>query len=386
MPSQQPRVLFLGSKEFPFGSNKGDDPITSGGIESYVDVLAPALAAKGIEVTVVTRRFRSTPAKENVGGVKVERVHWLRGFFLRNPSFNLLSFSKALRVKCDLIHSHGIVAGFFGWVAARLRGKKLVVTPHGIASGQPQYSAVSGLFKLLERFVYKRADAVVFLSEGEKSNFAAKKIVAKHPFIIGSGIDLARFRRSRNAEAAERLKKQLGLQGKTVITFVGRLAAVKGLNYLLEAFAEIAGNDCALLIVGEGPERKALEAQAKELGLGGKALFLGARDDTPAIYAASDVYVQPSLSEGMPMSVAEAMAAGCALLVTRIGLPVEEGIDALVVEPKNAGALAKALEKLCSDAGLRKKIAANAVKSSKKFSIEETVKKHLELYKSLLKA
>jgi len=382
MKTEAPAILFLGSKEFPFGTNQGQDPIKSGGIETYVETLAKALSRKA-RITVVTREFRGSPSTEVVDGVRVERVPWIHGFFLRNPSFNLFSFAKALTLDCDLIHAHGLVAGLFGLKAARLRGKKIIVTPHGIASGQ--YSAALNAVLLgLEKLVYGSADATVFLSEGEKKRFAEKGIFAKNAVVIPTGIDLKSFDRKKHSTQATRLKKELRINGKTVVTFVGRLVAVKGVNYLLEAFAEIAGKNCALLVVGDGPERKTLETKAKELGLREKAFFLGERTDMPAIYAASDVFALPSLSEGVPVTLLEAMASGCAPILTDIGLPVEKGVDALVVKPGDVESLAEALKQLCGSDGLRSRISANALKNSKKFSREKMAEAHARLYEKLL--
>ncbi|NYZ75453.1 glycosyltransferase family 4 protein [Candidatus Micrarchaeota archaeon] len=380
MKTDAPAVLFLGSKEFPFGSNKGQDPIKSGGIETYAETLAKALSKKA-RITLVTREFRGSPVKEVVGGVRVERVPWIPGFFLRNPSFNLFSFAKALELEYDLVHAHGLVAGFFGLVAGRLRGKKVVVTPHGIASGQ--YSAALNAALLgFEKLVYGSADATVFLSEGEKKRFAEKRVFAKNAVVIPSGIQLEAFDRKTHSAKAARLKKELGINGETVVTFVGRLSKVKGVDYLLQAFKK-SGKNSVLLIAGDGPERSRLEALAKKLGLN-NVFFLGHRTDTPAILAASDVFVLPSLSEGVPVSLLEAMASGCAPIVTDIGLPVEKGVDSLVVKPRDAESLAEALKQLCGSVKLRSRISQNALKNSRKFSSEKMAEAHARLYESLL--
>lgn len=375
-------VLFLGSKEFPFGSNKGEDEIKSGGIESYVEGLASALDKKKVALTIVTRKFAGSEKRERINGAQVVRVPWLNGFYLRNPSFNFFSYLQALKLDCQIIHAHGLVAGLFGWKAARLLGKKLAFTPHGIASGQPQYpKGVSKLLHCMEKFVLKHADAVVFLGEGEQKRFAEHSLFAARPIAIDSGIDLKRFQREKNDGDAQKLIAELGLKGKTVFTFIGRLLQVKGVDYLLEAFP--ANEQNALLIVGDGPERTKLEEQAKKLASKARIIFLGERRDIPAILAATDVFVLPSLSEGMPITLIEAMASSCAPLVTDIGLPVTSQKDAIVVKKADANELGKALRTLAEEKGLREKIALNALSSSKKFDIAKTAAEHEKLYARL---
>lgn len=157
------KVLMLGSKEYPLAASAGSDPITSGGIESYVQNLSEGLARRGTKVKIITRRFPKQAKREKNKNLEILRVPWVRGFYLRNPSFNLSAFAAALSGDYDLIHSHGPVASLLGWLAARLRGKKIVATPHGVAYAQPQYGFfVSRLLRAVERFAYSRADVVVF--------------------------------------------------------------------------------------------------------------------------------------------------------------------------------------------------------------------------------
>ncbi|OIO24063.1 hypothetical protein AUJ65_02125 [Candidatus Micrarchaeota archaeon CG1_02_51_15] len=381
--TEKPRVLFLGSKEFPYGANNGQDPIKSGGIETAVQTLANALASR-TRLTIVTRDFQQP---NSTNGVTIKKVPWLKGEFLRNPSFNASSFTAALTQPCDLIHCHGLVAGLFGLIAGRLRNKPIVVTPHGIASGQPQYPAPLNAFLLaLERLVYSRANATIFLSQGEKQRFANKSVFAKNPVIIPLGIPLERFERRANSFAASSFRQKNAVpQNATVITFVGRLVKVKACDVLLKAFKKTRDKNTILLIVGDGPERTALEKQAYELDLGGRVRFLGHRSDLPAIMAATDVFVLPSHSEGLPSSMLEAMASHCACIVTDIGLPVENEVDVLVVKPGDAAALARAITKLAKRPRLREQLARKAFqKTVKTYGIQTTARQHLQLYYSLL--
>ena len=359
------RVLMLGSKEYPVGSNKGDDPITSGGIEAHVENLAEALSRKKVRVTVVTRRFAGTKAEEWHEGVRIKRVPWVRGKLLRNPSFNLHSLIRSWDEDYDVIHSHGAVAALMGWFLAKAKGKPLVCTPHGVSKGQPQYgAALSASIGATERFAYKRAQCVVFLSNEERDAFGGKFGFVPSSVVIPPGINLGKYKPAKKRE----LK----------IVFVGRLVAVKGVKYLLDAMKSVHAE---LSVVGEGPERKVLEKRA-----GTNVRFLGHRRDISRILAENEIFVLPSLSEGLPIALLEAMASGCACVVTDVGLPVENNKNALVVEPGNASALAFALSRVLRDGKLRTRLGKNARLAAQEYSLENLARMHKALYEQITRS
>ena len=392
-PTGRVRVLFVGAKEFPFGASATasaavgakQDAFPSGGIEAYADALARELAKnRRLQITIVTRRLPGQKQREKIAGVNVERVPWVRGFLLRNPSYNYHAFRAARKLGFDVVHAHGPVAAL---LAERL-GKPVVATPHGVASGQPQYNAVvRAALRRVERRAYSRADAVVFLSGEERVSFKEKLgFEPSHATTIPPGVDLRKYSPSANARAAAKIRGQLGLRGKFVVIFVGRLLAVKGVRHLIDAAALSKAEDCkkcVLLVAGDGPERPALEKQAEMLGIAERVVFLGERRDVPALLAASDCFVLPSLSEGMPMALLEAMAAKLPCVVTNVGLPVENGKTGLVVAPGNARELEMAVSKIGADAGLRKRLGANAFALAKKFSWAAAAASHAKLYSSL---
>ncbi len=132
-------VLILGSKEYPLGTS--DDPIKSGGIEVYVSYLIEHLR-KYVNLIVITRKFRYTKSFEEKNGIKIYRVFWIRGFYFRNPSFNFLSFLKAIRLSNDykIVITNGPVATFFAMILKKLLNKYVIAIPAGIAFKQPQYN------------------------------------------------------------------------------------------------------------------------------------------------------------------------------------------------------------------------------------------------------
>jgi glycosyltransferase involved in cell wall biosynthesis len=143
--------------------------------------------------------------------------------------------------------------------------------------------------------------------------------------------------------------------------FVGRLAGVKGVPILIDAVARLASTypDLSLRLVGDGPDRKALEAEVTRRGLQDRVVFLGYKSQAEVAeeLAQTDVFVLPSFAEGVPVVLMEAMASQVPVLTTRIaGVPelVENGVSGRVVAPGDVSAFADALDRLLSDAELRK--------------------------------
>jgi glycosyltransferase involved in cell wall biosynthesis len=177
--------------------------------------------------------------------------------------------------------------------------------------------------------------------------------------------------------------------GEVVVGFIGRLTEQKGVEYLIEAISIISAsnNNIKFVIVGDGVLKSALENQANKLGLY-NIIFTGFQRNVPQYLQLFDIFVLPSLFEGLPVSVLEAFASGIAVVATKVsGTPevVHDGINGFLVEPKNAKQLAEKLQILINDPILRKKFAENGknlVKSQ--FSAELMVKKTVDVYSKLL--
>jgi len=306
----------------------------------------------------------------------------------RNPSFNVLAFLKALFLDFDVILSQGPVSSLLAGILSFIKRKKLAARPAGVAHTQPQYPGIlRKILYLLENLAYKGADTVVFLSRAESEQFKNKLgYLPERYVIIPTGVELKEI----DGNETEKIKAEFGTKGITM-TFVGRLVGVKGVDVLLAALRDMEKdrekameNDFTALIVGDGPDRKKLENLVKEYGLENKVIFTGWRTDVPTILAASDVFVLPSYSEGLPIALLEAMAAGRACVVTDIGLPVDDGIDALVVPPGDAARLQAALEVLMKDGTLMERLGKNAKeKAEKEFSWERAGDEYIKLFKDL---
>lgn len=357
--SNKLRILILGSKEYPVGSNRGEDKITSGGYERYTQELVEELSKnKDLEIIVVTRKFPGTKEFERKKNIEIHGVKWFKGFFLRNISFNFFSYWKANELEFDIIIANGVFATISGFFLKKLKKCKLISRPGGVASDQPQYDIFLRLIlDALEKFAYKNADTIVFLSEGEKEGFHKKLgVVPKKYVIIPTAVNADRF--SIKASEKNKLRKSFNFEKTNcIITFVGRLNKVKGTEYLIEAVKMMNDDKLRCLIVGDGPE---MENLIKLAGNDKRIVFTGHRIDTPQILSISNIFVLSSLSEGLPISLLEAMAAAKACIVTDIGLPVKHMKNALVVNPKNSSEIKNAIEILISNPKLAKKIGKTA--------------------------
>jgi glycosyltransferase involved in cell wall biosynthesis len=222
------------------------------------------------------------------------------------------------------------------------------------------------------------------------ADFAARviRIRPDRLLVIPNGISLEDVPPADPAEA----RAILGLSADTLVMgTVGRLQPVKGTRYLLEAFTQLAAvhEDVVLLLVGDGPERASLQVLAQQLGIAKSVRFLGDRQDVSRCLHTMDVFVLPSIWEGMPNAALEAMAVGLPVVATAAGGTPEvvvDGVTGLLVPPRDPDALARAVARLLRDSDLRRTMGqAGRVRAKQRFSIEETVRRTEELYTTLLK-
>jgi glycosyltransferase involved in cell wall biosynthesis len=363
------KLLILGSKEYPFGVS--DDKLPAGGMEAYVQELAKHLVEEKIYPIVITRQFEGLRTHEKKNGIKVHRVSWLSGFWLRGPSFNFFSFIKSLSLDFDIILTNGLPSTVFGYILSKIKNKPLVAVPHGTLHNQRRYGQViTKIAYFLEKYLYSGAN-LVLLSDEEAKRFKESFGITKAN-IIPTPVNMDKFKPAAKTKS----------KGKLKIVFSGRLAEVKGLDYLLKAIPLLKGN-FELVILGAGSEEEKYKQLAKELRVENKVKFLGFITKVNEILANADIFVLPSLSEGLPLSLLEAMASGCACVVTNIGLPVKNNENALVVPAKNSEKLAEAINELIKNKNLRLKLGKSAINYVKQFSWENAAKQFKQLFESL---
>jgi glycosyltransferase involved in cell wall biosynthesis len=263
------------------------------------------------------------------------------------------------RERPAIVHTHTSKAGAVGRLAAWLARVPVVIhTPHGHIFYGYYGTVASAIIRLLERLLAKITDRIVTLTDRGAQEHVRYGIAGAEKFAtIHSGIDLAHFRSVQVDPAVKR--KELGLPPEGLIVgTVGRLVPIKGLEWLLKAASRVLAEfpQACFVIIGDGPMLGELMQLTSKLGIGLRMVFVGAREDVPECLAALDLFVLPSLNEGMGRVLLEAMAVGCPVVATRVGgIPdiVADGTTGLLVPPRDDRALAEAILTLLRDRSRR---------------------------------
>lgn len=280
----------------------------------------------------------------------------------------LLELTRVLRrLKPDIVHTHTSKAGALGRLAARLAGlgrtaKPLVIhTPHGHLLYGYYGRLKTFLFRAAERFLARFCDRLVALTPGEMRESIAAGIGTGDKWrVIHSGVDFT-------PPTVPARKADLGAsEDEVTIGTVARLERVKGVEHFIRAAGLLLGRrpDLPLkfIVIGGGALEKELRLLAADLA-GPAVVFTGFRPGAPALAAALDIYVQPSLNEAMGRAPLEAQALGIPVVVTRVcGLPdiIREGDTGFTVPPADPEALALVLERLASDKAMRSRMGTAA--------------------------
>jgi glycosyltransferase involved in cell wall biosynthesis len=345
---------------------------------AFVLEMARALVAGGTQVTVVAPHEKGIARVETVDGIEVRRFRYflpglqavaygggiptnLRSSWLARlqvPLF-LLAFACAARRwgrTCDLYHCQWTITAAVAWLANRghrrpillsVRGSDMMLSDHSIG-------------RHMNRWLVSRADTITAVSEQIAGRLAEHGVGAK-THVVANGVSDRFLPKDRLAS-----RHELQLPAEAIIClFVGMLVPVKGLDVLLQAVSQIDNERLLLVLVGDGPERAALEHCVEHLGLSERVKFVGAcsSDDVPKWMAASDLLVLSSLSEGRPNVVLEAHASGRATVATDVGGTgelIEHEQTGLLVPPSDPVALAEALRALIDDDNRRDRMGKQA--------------------------
>jgi glycosyltransferase involved in cell wall biosynthesis len=225
--------------------------------------------------------------------------------------------------KPEIVHTHTAKAGFVGRLAARLAGVPVVVhTYHGHVFRGYFSPLMTRVFLLLERLTGRMSDAVITLTDGLAREIADEfRVVPRSRItVIGLGLDLEHFTRTPRRAGAFRAAHGIPADAP-LVGIVGRLVPVKNHLLFLEAAALLRQSraDCHFVIVGDGEMRPAIEARIAELGLGGCTRITGWTRDLAPVYSDLDVMALTSVNEGTPVTIIEALAAGCPVASTAVG-------------------------------------------------------------------
>ena len=289
----------------------------------------------------------------------------------------LKGISTMLRLRPQIVHGHNQTSVQYALLGRRMIGAKVLITAHG--RGKADYREPT-------QEEWRQVSAVTAVSEAVAEEIC-DSLPAGRLSVILNGVETSVAKRSR-----EETRKTLGIAETEIVgTIVARIDAMKGHDTLLEACAILKRRNRAftLLIVGDGVERDNRERLSRELNLSpDKVRFLGFRKDVPDILSASDFFMLPSLTEGLPLSVLEAMSHGLPVVATNVGgIPelIQEGVHGLLVPPKNQSSLANAMEQILTSPVLGQEMGRRgALRVQKEFSFNSMMEKYSERYEELL--
>jgi len=370
----KPRILMAISQFYP----------RLGGAEQQALRLAEALRALGLPVSVLTRHIAGLPEREAIQGVPVHRrIRAYPGTRLFSIAYLLsaLWFFLQRRATYDIIHCH-IAQGFHSpaaLICKALHGKKvdIKVAATGLLSDFHTLASVRFGPTILHQL--RRADKIICPCAQAAQEARAAGVDPTRIALLPHGVDTGFF-----VPAAEP-------GSRTNIVFVGRLDYMKGVHVLLHAahILQQRGTRYHLRIIGDGPERKNLEALAQHLGLADAVLFAGELADVRAQLQRAAVFVLPSLSEGLSNVILEAMACALPVVATRAGGNpdlIQDRITGVLVAPEQPGELAEALAQLLSDQDLARRLgSATRMRVLEAFSITSVATQDRELYTARLK-
>jgi glycosyltransferase involved in cell wall biosynthesis len=262
----------------------------------------------------------------------------------------------------------------------------IVHTYHGFGFHDRQNPAVKGAYVLLERFCALFTTQLIYVSRSN-AEYAERHGLGPG-VIIRSGVKLSEFP-ARVDAAALKMSAGIGVH-KPVVVSIGNLKPQKNAIDFVAAAAKVSAKrpDARFVFIGDGPQRRALEAKAFSLGLEGKMMFLGWRRDAAQWLAASDVFALTSLWEGLPRALVEALRTGLPSVCYATDGVVDvlrEGENGFLVPAGDVDGFAERLVRLLEDAGLRRRLGAAAAASiGPEFDIDAMVRAQEDLYERLL--
>ncbi len=288
---------------------------------------------------------------------------------------------RGLAESIDVLHTHGYKADIYSAFAWTGKRPALVSTCH---TWYDNDLAVQ-LYGALDRWVLRRFDGVVAVSAEVQARLFAAKVPANRVRLIRNGVAMEAF-----AAAGRQREARQAKGGPLRIGLVGRLAPEKGVDVFLQAAAIVLRQypELRFEVAGEGPERPALEASLRALGLAQRVTLAGSQKNMPGFYAGLDILVSASRLEGLPVALLEGMASGLPAVATRVGAVPEVVVPEMtgvLVEPESPEALAEAIACLVVAPELRERFGrAGQQRVAAEFSAERMTADYLEVYREAL--
>ena len=347
-------------------------PKGQGGTEIATYFMALHLARRGHDVHVIYVLEEGLPRESDEQGFHIHRVPLHRIRILGAFFYWFAVFTEIRKIHPELVHVQSLVSGM-----PALFSKKLLGIPYAVWGQGSDVYLPKGYIRLTSRMVVKNADSAIALTKDMQK--AMQNIYSRDIAIVPNGINMADL----SAEPCRKDEKD----PKKRVLYVGRLSPVKGVQYLIRAMKQVNDTipDARLIIIGNGRERGMLEALSAELGIQEYVQFRGEvpHESVLSFMQQADVFVLPSLSEGFPMVIVEALACGLPVVGSRVGgMPeiITDGINGYLVEAKDVGAIAEKILLLLQDEKLRKKMSDNNKELVKKYTWEHVITELEKIY------
>jgi glycosyltransferase involved in cell wall biosynthesis len=349
----------------------------TGGAQTYVASLLPALV-RDFDVLVAAHGEGPLCNAARAAGARfLPLTHVRRPVNLWRDGLGLLELLRLLRSELpEIVHVNSAKAAALGRVAAWVARVPIrVYTVHGwafLAHG----GLASAAYRWVERALRPLTTVTVCVSEKERqAGLAARACKETTTVVIRNGVEPSR---------ADRRPPLV----RPRLVMVGRLQAPKDPLTFVRALATLRGQDFEAVLVGEGPDRGAVEEEVRRLGIESAVQLLGERNDVPELLGTAEIFVLSTRSEGLPLSILEAMATGLPVIASDVGgVPelVIDGETGLLVPPGDPDALAAAIRRLLEDPPLAHRLGeAGRVRVAEHFDLAAVRQAHLDLYNHLL--
>ncbi len=323
----------------------------------------------------------------------VREIPWLvREISPLNDIRAVISLARIIRKeRPDIVHTHTSKAGIVGRAAARIARVPVVIhEPHGHVFHGYYGKFKTGVFIALERWFSRWSDRIVMLTSNEQADHIALRIAPADKFVtIHSGIDYTQMLNDSSAPGALRTPLSIDKDAKVIGT-LGRLVDIKGQIHLINAMPEILSQvpNAHLVLVGSGPLREDLQRSAEALGVGARVHFAGYRSDIAACLKDIDVFVLPSLNEGMGRVLVEAMVMSLPLVASDIcGIRdlVQDGRNGRLTPVGDSGAIARAVVEILNGPDLAVRMGEAGYRIAVPgYGVEAMIEQTQSLYRSEL--
>ena len=358
-----------------------------GGGERYFELLCDRLDRARYRLLLICPEPGPFVGRMKGRGVETHLVHLA-------PIFNPLALWRLVRLlareRVTILQTHGARANFYGRIAGRLAGVPVIIsTVHNSLKDYEVRPFKRWLYTFLLRLTLPLVHRVICVSDANRRDLIDESQAAEAKTqTVYNGVDLSVFS---SQSYSHIVRQDLGIAQGPVLVTIARLTEQKGHRYLLQALPDLLTTwpQLCCVFVGEGEQHDALHRLAIDLGVEQACRFVGVREDIADILAAADLFVLPSLSEGFPFVLLEALAMGRPVVASRVnGVPelIEDQKTGLLVPPRDPMALARAIRDMLSDPNAASKMGAEGrALVQERFTVERMVANTTAIFDAALR-